>query len=142
MIEPDAGQNPETLVAFHIVAPRRSNLAEQTQLAKNDQSPRHALACMADRLNARVHEPIAGTPARSLKDWILPTAELWALAEAVARTASPSDTIFCASEAAGLQLAATYKSRSGRPRLALFAHNLDRPRARFAMRWWAMARTV
>jgi glycosyltransferase involved in cell wall biosynthesis len=54
----------------------------------------------------------------------------------------PSDTIFCASEAGGLQLAATYKGRSSRPRLALFAHNLDRPRARFAMGWWAIARTV
>jgi glycosyltransferase involved in cell wall biosynthesis len=129
-------------VAFHIVVPRRSNLAEQTQLAKNDQSPRHAVVCMADRLNARVHEPVATMAAPSLKDRILPTAELWALAEAVARAATSSDTIFCASEAAGLQLAATYKGRSSRPRLALFAHNLDRPRARFAMRWWTMARTV
>jgi hypothetical protein len=46
----------------------------------------------------------------------------------------PEDTVFCNSEAAGLPLAALCRGRRRRPRLAIFVHNLDRPRGRLALR--------
>ena len=132
-------------MAFHLVIPRRSNIQEQSRLAKEGKSPRHSLALIADRLNATVHEPSGDPTADSryfLKGKVLPTASLWSLADRIAKQVSSDDVIFCASEAAGLQIAATYSGRRRRPRLAVFAHNIDRPRTRLAMRWWKMADTI
>jgi glycosyltransferase involved in cell wall biosynthesis len=126
---------------FRIVLPRKTNITEQMDLAARGMSPRHSVALIAENLAATLHEPdvITHFPLRSR---LLPTDELWSLASKVKAAATPKDVIFCVSEGAGLQLASLYFGVRSRPRIAVFVHNVDRPRARAAMRLWCMKNTV
>ena len=49
---------------------------------------------------------------------------------------------FVGEEAGGLQLAAQYDVEEARPKIVFFAHNVDRPRARLALKWWNIAQKV
>jgi glycosyltransferase involved in cell wall biosynthesis len=130
-------------VTFRVVVPRRANIPEQSRLADEGKSPRHCLGLVAERLKAVIHEPAPETRAtHPVASRILPDSALWSLAETVRKAAAPTDSIFCASEAGGFQLAAMYSGKRKRPHIAVFAHNVDRPRTRFAMKWWRLARTV
>ena len=128
----------------HVVLPRQMRLDEARAQADAHQAPRHAMALLAARTGAKVHEPDAsvGEPPDRLRAWIAPSVELWGLARRVAAEAQRGDTVFCSSEAGGLQVAAVLGGRAERPRLCMFVHNVDRPRARFALKWWRMADTV
>lgn len=128
----------------HVVLPRRMNLAEGAARAVRHEEPRHAMAVLASRLNATVHEPDDSpvAPFDGLRAKIAPTGSLWSLARRVLAQAGAGDTVFCSSEAGGLQMAALCAKRSSRPRLVVFVHNVDRPRARLALKWWRMAESV
>jgi glycosyltransferase involved in cell wall biosynthesis len=77
-----------------------------------------------------------------LRAVVAPPVSLWGLARRIERETAPGDVVFCSSEAGGLQLAALCGKGSRRPRLSLFVHNVDRPRARFALKFWRMAKSV
>lgn len=123
------------------------NLGDAAEVAARHEAPRHAMAVLADRLGATVHEPdgdsaASGRPLDRLRAVIAPPMALWALARRVVGQAGPGDTVFCSSEAGGLQVAAVCGARARQPRLCLFVHNVDRPRARMALKWWRMADKV
>ena len=129
-------------MAFHLLLPRAMHLAEGAQRAARHEQPRHAMAEIATALDATVHEPDA-SPVRAvdkLRALVAPPAPLWSLARRVLDRTGPADAVFCSSEAGGLQIAALAGRR--RPRIAVFVHNVDRPRARFALRQWRMERSV
>ena len=129
----------------HIVLPRGINLADAAEKAARHEAPRHAMAVLADRLGATVHEPDDDPSSHALdklRAAVAPSEALWALARRVVAQAGPGDTVFCSSEAGGLQVAAMCGRRARRPRLCLFVHNVDRPRARLALKWWRMADKV
>jgi glycosyltransferase involved in cell wall biosynthesis len=129
---------------FHIVLPRQMQLAQAAQRAACQQGPRHAICELSNQLSATVYEPDASpvSTVDRLRTAVAPPSNLWALARRVHSTAKPNDVIFCSSEAGGLQVAALYDAREARPRIAVFVHNVDRPRARFALRWWRVAQKV
>jgi glycosyltransferase involved in cell wall biosynthesis len=131
-------------MTFHIVLPRRMQLAEVAAQATAKQVPRHALWLLAQDLAATLHEPddSRGRPIDRVRAAIAPPISLWALAERVHAQAAPGHVVFCSSEAGGLQLAAVGAGHSHRPRLAVFVHNVDRPRSRLALKWWRMAQSV
>ena len=119
-------------------------LAASLEQAARGEAPRHALAMLAAGLDAVVHEPDAAPSPRRLdraRARVLPPIDLWTLARRVRAATRPGDVVFCSSEAGGLQFAAVCAA-ANRPRLALFVHNLDRPRGRFALRWWRAAAKV
>jgi glycosyltransferase involved in cell wall biosynthesis len=129
---------------FHIITHRQLNLAQQTQQAAIGESPRHAIQLLADELNAAIYEP-DGSPASVTDRWrafVAPPPALWTLARRVRSAALPGDVVFCMSEGGGLQLAAVCPYGPLRPGIVVFVHNIDRPRARFALRWWRMVRKI
>src|SRR5947208_2478009 len=131
-------------MAFHILLPRPMHLEQNAVLSERHQVPRHAMWMLAKELGAAIHEPDA-TPARGmdrLAATVLPTEPLWSLARRVCSSTDAGDVVFCSSEAGGLHLAAVCAQRTNRPQIVVFVHNVDRPRARFALRWWKMAQTV
>ncbi|MDQ6681340.1 MAG: glycosyltransferase family 4 protein [Pseudomonadota bacterium] len=102
------------------------------------------MGLISTELHARIHEP-DDSPAKGtdrLRAVVAAPGELWNLARKVSQETSADDAVFCSSEAGGLQLAAVCSERSVRPRIAVFVHNVDRPRARFALKWWHMADQV
>jgi glycosyltransferase involved in cell wall biosynthesis len=129
-------------MSFHLLLPRPMHLPEVAASAARHEQPRHAMAELAASLAATVHEPglDAGNAFDRLRCFVAPPAALWSAARRVLRGTGPGDAVFCSSEAGGLQIAALGGRR--RPRLALFVHNVDRPRARFALRTWRMADKV
>jgi glycosyltransferase involved in cell wall biosynthesis len=133
-------------MSFHIVLPRRMELDKAAAQAERGECPRHGMALLTQALAARVHEPNADASVAQgvdrVRALVAPSGELWRLARNVHAQTGPGDTIFCSSEAGGLQLAAVSAGRSARPRLAVFVHNVDRPRARLALKWWRMADRV
>jgi glycosyltransferase involved in cell wall biosynthesis len=128
-------------MAFRIVLPRKADVFKQMELAAQRLSPRHSIALLANDLQATVHEPDGATP-YPLRGRILPTDELWSLAAKVKEHAAPGDVIFCTSEAGGFHLAAQYAGISRRPKIAIFIHNVDRPRTKAAMRLWRIQKSV
>jgi glycosyltransferase involved in cell wall biosynthesis len=127
-------------MAFRIVLPRQMNVNAQTAEAENRFAPRHAVSMIARELNATIYEPCAesGSLADKVRAKILPTESLWALARRVKSESKSGDVIFCPSEAGGMQMAAIYGKARTRPRIAVFTHNVDRPRTKLAMRFWRM----
>jgi glycosyltransferase involved in cell wall biosynthesis len=128
-------------MAFRIVLPRKADIFKQMELAAQKLSPRHSIALLAKDLQATIHEPDGALP-YPLRGRILPTDELWSLAAKVKECAAPQDVIFCSSEAGGFHLAAQYAGIAKRPRIAIFVHNVDRPRTKAAMRLWRMQKAI
>ena len=133
-------------MTFHVVLPRAMRLADGALLADSGEAPRHAMWMLAQRLEATIHEPSdhegVVVPSDRLRAKLLPSRSLWSLARLVCAKTGPRDVIFCSSEAGGLQLAAVAGASRQRARLAVFVHNVDRPRGRLALRLWKMANTV
>jgi glycosyltransferase involved in cell wall biosynthesis len=131
-------------MSFHIVLPRAMQLERSAEFAARHEAPRHAMWLLANELGAAVHEPdnSAALFTDKIRALVAPPESLWVLARRVRSMALPGDVIFCSGEAGGLQLAAACGQGRPRPRIAVFVHNIDRPRARFALRWWRMAQKV
>jgi len=131
-------------MTFHIVLPRPMRLPEGAEEALHHQAPRHSMWLLKNSLSATIREPdgSGGAAIDKLRAVIAPPVSLWGLARKIEHDTAPGDVVFCSSEAGGLQLAALCGNRSRRPRLALFVHNVDRPRARFALKFWRMAKSV
>lgn len=104
--------------------------------AELDDQPRQVMEDLRRRLGAHVHS--AGGRRVRLSDQALGRliggSDAWAMARAVAPQLGEQDVVFCNSESVGFPLAAMLRRRAPRPRVAVFVHNADRPRARLAMR--------
>jgi hypothetical protein len=130
---------------FHLLLPRTLRLPDAAAQAARGLAPRHAMWELAQRLDAEIHEPGAehAHGGDLLRSRLAPPDSLWNLARRVLAKTGPRDAVFCPSEAGGLQFAAVCdQAGRARPRLAVFVHNVDRPRARLALKWWHMARSV
>ncbi|MES2889333.1 MAG: glycosyltransferase family 4 protein [Pseudomonadota bacterium] len=133
-------------MTYHLVLPHQRKIVSSKGLPLPTGGPRDAMALLAHELSAQVHQPpapgVALSAADSLRAKVLPRGDWWALARQVQAKTGPQDTVFCSSEAGGFQLAAVCAEKARRPRLAVFVHNVDRPRTRFALKWWHMAERV
>lgn len=131
-------------MTFHIVLPRAMQLGAAADQAARGECPRHSMGLLADALGARVHEPDdsrAGTADR-LRAKLAPTESFWALARRLKASTGPNDVVFFSSEGVGLQFAAVCDDPVTRPKIVIFAHNLDRPRGRAALKLWGLRERV
>jgi glycosyltransferase involved in cell wall biosynthesis len=130
---------------YHIVFHREIDFEAQDYQAQMGQCPRFALFQLAQRLGAVVHAPHNHLKI-SVKDHafskILGSPENWALARELVNSTGPEDVIFCNSAIAGLPIAALCRGKKDRPKIAVFVHNLDRPRGRVALRLFQAASHV
>lgn len=131
----------------HVVLPRAMQLAQTAAESARGERPRHCMALLAENLDATVHEPqesdkVPATFADALRSRLAGPQAMWGLARRVLAAAAPPDSIFCSSEGGGLQLAALCSTLRQRPRLSVFVHNVDRPRARVALKLWNAAQGI
>jgi glycosyltransferase involved in cell wall biosynthesis len=98
------------------------------------------MALLATAVSAHIHQPddSPATPLDCIRAKLLPTEAYWRLARRVQAQTRPSDIVYCSSEAGGFQLAAVCAEQKKRPRIAIFVHNIDRPRTRAAMNLWRL----
>lgn len=131
-------------MTYHIVLPRPIDLPLISEEAKLHYRPRHSMWLLAQKLNAHIHQPEGLTIALDdqVRAKIIGSPESWALARALATQVDANDCIFCLSEEGGLQVAAICGAQRDRPKIALFVHNLSRPRGRLALKLWQIADRV
>jgi glycosyltransferase involved in cell wall biosynthesis len=129
-------------VPVQIAFGKAFDLAGMTRAAEQGLGPRHAMQALAAALGARLRMPGGARPA--LRDHLLAgvagSAASWTLARALAREVGAGELVYCTDERIGIPVAALCGSRRPRPGIALFVHNLDRPRGRLAGRLFRLAR--
>jgi glycosyltransferase involved in cell wall biosynthesis len=107
--------------------------------------PRHVLLDLAKKVSARIDMPddtLHPTIGDRYHGRLFSTPSLWALARKIVTESGPDDTLFCTGEDIGIPLAFYCRSKPNPPCLVVTVHNLDRPRGRFALRWFRAAHAV
>ena len=130
-------------MTFHIVLDKRTDLDAITAEAARGDRPGHAMARLRDAVDAVVHapDPIAtGRIDDRARSRLIGSPATWALARELAATTGPGDVIFCGGEHSGFPIAAVCGGRSNGPQVAMMVHNVDRTRARVALRAFGLAR--
>lgn len=132
-------------MTFHLVMDKQIDLDGIADAAAAGDRPGHAMAQLRDRLGAIVHAPAPGAAARiddRLRSKLVGSPATWALARFLRATTGSKDTIFCTGEHSGFAVAALVGGRADSPRVAMMVHNIDRTRARTAMRLFRLQRRV
>lgn len=133
---------------YHLLLGRDLDLDQVEAEAEADAAPGHVWCRLRRRLNMAVHAPKANSASHSLmadrlRSKLCSTPALWALARQVVAQAGANDVLYCTGEDVGLPVAAMLNDQPNeRPRLVLCAHNLDRPRARLALKRYRAAERV
>ncbi len=130
-------------MTFHIVMDKHTDLDAISQEAARGDRPRHAMAMLRDQLDAVVHAPDPAATARlddRVRSRLIGSPGTWALARRLAAQTGPGDVIFCGGEHSGFPVAAVAGGRKNGPRVAMMVHNVDRTRARVALRAFGLKR--
>jgi len=128
---------------YHVATNRPIDFEALCRDAEAGKSPRQTLAMLADRLGATFQQPDGGAASAvdRLRCRLVGTPECWAMARRLAAQLDEQDVIFCSSEGIGFPIAAASRRR-GRPRLAIYIHNVDRPRTRAALKLFRLGSKV
>lgn len=116
-------------------------LPDRTAASEQDeQRPRHFAELLAERFSTQWVAPKEGdgNVLDALCARLVGTRTMWAMARRLSKTLTKADTIFCSGEDVGFPLAAWLLLRRKRLRLLVMCHNINRPRARVALRAFAV----
>ena len=121
---------------FHIVLSRYIDFDAIEADARRGVRPRHAMKQLADRLDAVVHSPKdqKGGLLDSVRSKLIGTPLLWAYCRELAARLTADDVVYCPDEEVGLPLASLCRARGNGAKIAVMVHNVDRPRARLALK--------
>lgn len=132
------------MAAYHLLLNRHFNFDQIAQAADEGKRPRHAMGMLQQRLQASIYAP-NGYPA-ALPDYlrarVIGDPKDWAMARTVSEQFNADDVLFCNSEFPGIHTATLCSKQRDRPRIAVFIHNIDRPRGRLALRLFGLAKKV
>jgi glycosyltransferase involved in cell wall biosynthesis len=110
----------------YVVLARDFDFAEMARQAANDESPKHILADVRDRLNAQVIAPSTCRPPNIF--WKLAfqiaargysTPQVWAIAHHVAKTVQSGDLVYATGEDVGLAICVLAKLRGKLPKVVV-----------------------
>lgn len=130
-------------MTFHIVLDKKTDLDGIRTAAAAGERPGHAMGLLRDRLGAVVHAPEPDAKARPddrLRARLIGSRGTWALARRLAAETGPGDVIFCGGEHSGFPVAAVAGGRRNGPRVAMMVHNVDRVRAKMALKVFDLKR--
>ncbi len=132
---------------YHILLSRHFDLERFEQEALADNSPRHTLRTLSQKLNAIVHDPSEYVACVTTSDRILSKLtggskpQHWAMARTLAPKLTRDDIVFCIGEDSGYPIAAMCEAQN-RPKIAVLVHNADRPRGRLAMKLFKLENRI
>jgi glycosyltransferase involved in cell wall biosynthesis len=131
---------------YHIAMTWATDLDGFEKNAAEGQSPRHALATLRRRLGAEIHQAASMahrvTAADRLRARLIGTPQSWAYARELAGRLGPDDVVYCVDEYLGIPLAHALRGKAGRPKLAVYLTNMERPRGRLCARLLRFADAV
>ena len=118
---------------FHVVLSRCFDLDRFEKDSKEKKCPRHSMLLLADKLGATIHQPDYNgvTLTDKIGSSLIGQPAHWALARQLVPQLTKNDIVFCIGEDCGFPIA--FRCGADRPKLAVFIHNIDRPRGRCAL---------
>lgn len=129
---------------YHLALGRLIDLESIAHDAEVGLCPRHVMWGLSQRLGAKIHQP-SGHPVSffdKIRSKISSRPEHWALARKLSEPLDSNDTIFCTGEDVGIPVATLCGAKRNRPKIAVFFHNIDRPRGRLAMKLFRLADNI
>jgi glycosyltransferase involved in cell wall biosynthesis len=130
-------------VRYHLVLNHPFDLDKIAQEADADERPRHCMTDAGKLLNATIHLP--GQDSISLLDKVysklVGRPQDWALARRLVAQLGSEDVVFCIGETVGFAIAALCNPQNA-PKLVVFMHNPDRPRAKLAMKLFGLKQRI
>lgn len=129
---------------YHVAFGRSIDLEAVHRDAEAHKCPRNGTAALAARLGATIHQPGTDVIRSSDRRWtkLAGSPEHWALARRLADQLTADDLIFCSGEDVGIPIATVCgdrRNRRDRPKVAVFMHNIARPRGYLAYQWFRLA---
>lgn len=126
----------EEALKYHIALSRPFDLEAIARDAQARKRPRHVMWGLSQQLGATVHQPRAGPvmPLDRIRAKIAGSPENWALARALSSQVKNDSLIYCTGEDAGIPVATLYRGKRNRPKIAVFIHNMDRPRGHVVLK--------
>lgn len=126
---------------YHIALGRSVDLEAVHLNAQAHKCPRNGTAALAAQLGATIHKPGTDSIQRSDRRWtkLAGSPEHWALARRLADQLTADGLIFCSGEDVGIPIATVCGNRRDRPKVAVFMHNIARPRGYLAYQWFRLA---
>ncbi len=122
--------------AYHIVAATALDETKTRADIAAGERPGNFLLSLADELGATLYEPRddeARAPGFMENHLLRSPRKILALADRVADAAADEDVVFTIAEGVGLAIAANFLRSGKKTRLAVFAHNIVRPRMHLTM---------
>jgi glycosyltransferase involved in cell wall biosynthesis len=136
----------ELMPDFHIAMARTIDFDEIERGAAEKQRPRYAYPVLARRLGAKLYQAERDAPAVTfldrLRSRVIGSPQTWSFARDLAPRLGRRDVLYCLDVDVGVPMAAAIRRASARPKLAVYLHNLDRPRGRLAAKLFRIADTV
>jgi glycosyltransferase involved in cell wall biosynthesis len=129
---------------YHLALGRSIDLESIAHDAELGLCPRHVMWAISQRLGATIHQP-SGHPVSffdKIGSKISSRPEHWALARKLSEPLDSNDMIFCTGEDVGIPIATLCGAKRNRPKIAVFFHNIDRPRGRLAMKLFRLADNI
>ena len=131
---------------FHIVQSWKNDYDDIERRAAEGNGPRYGVPLMVRRLGAKLHQAIQCAPAVSFSDRLrsrlIGIPQTWSFVHDVAPRLGSNDVVYCVDAEVGIPMAAAIRRKSGRPKLAVYLHNLDRPRGRLAAKLLRIADSI
>jgi glycosyltransferase involved in cell wall biosynthesis len=129
---------------YHLVTSTYFEFDMFSRRFENDKGPRHVLAQIADKLNAKIHQ-VNNAPIQSFDRFasqFFGTAEHWALSRNVLSQAGSKDIIYCAGEDTGLPIAFLRQFNPSKPKIAISTMAPERIRTRSFLKFLGLAKKI
>ncbi|MGE5658581.1 MAG: glycosyltransferase family 4 protein [Actinomycetota bacterium] len=126
---------------YHLALGRAIDLEGINREAQAGKCPRHIMRAVSQKLGATIHTPegYAASFTDKIRSKIASTPEHWALARVLSAQLNSNDLIFCTGEDIGIPIATLCGAKRDRPKIAVFFHNINRPRGRLALKLFGLS---
>ncbi|MEO0839572.1 MAG: glycosyltransferase family 4 protein [Cyanobacteria bacterium J06643_5] len=121
---------------YHLAFSYFDDLEVINQKAQAGKCPAHLMLNVARLLDAKIHQPNDNflLPVDYVYEKIIGSQHTWSLARKVSTEIDDNDVIFCTDESIGIPIAKYCRGKRKGLKIAVFVHNLNRLRGRFALK--------
>ncbi|MBE9166914.1 glycosyltransferase family 4 protein [Pleurocapsales cyanobacterium LEGE 06147] len=129
---------------YHIPLKKLIDLESISRETQIHQRPRFDIEMLRQRLGAtfKMPESYPVSSLDKLRSKIAGDPKSWSFASVLASQLGRDDLIFCTGEDIGIPVATLCGAKQDRPKIAVFFHNIDRPRGRVALKLFHLAERI
>lgn len=131
-------------MAYHLALSTCFDLEVIKQDAQIGKCPTNIIFDVVKLLNARIHQPSNDflLPIDLVYKKIIGSKHHWSLARKLSSVLTKNDVVFCTDESVGIPIAKICGRREHGSKIVVFVHNLNRPRGRLALKFFAIKKRI